>query len=481
MKVSIRFCGVLLWAILAVVSCKKERSCEGCLPGNPSGAPGQQPPIAVAGRDTTTLQDHVLLDGSASTDSDGRITAYQWIRLDGPSSFQLVQADAAKTEVRALVPGTYRFELTVTDNDALTGKDTVQVTVGTSAPANNCGQSNRPLVNTVLTPVGHLSRTRSEIAVAAVRDKVLFAGGYISGGVSTSRIDILDTDSRVWTTAELSEGRSGAAVAVLGDKVFFAGGYINGRGSSRVDIYDAATETWSTAELSEGRAMITGAAVGNKVLFAGGVTRNWVYSYTVDIYDATTGRWSVASLSERSNTGTVGMVATVVGDKVYFAGEASEWLDWSGGSISSTINVYDAAANSWFTTNLGQARGFLAGIAVGSKNYWAGGVYQQLPNAFSDMVEIRDMATGEAYLACLFQPNAFFQAVQHGSRIIFFTGAGTQKNKFDIYDTVTDTWSIGVLTMDIEGAFIVSAAGTLYVAGGAVNGTSSTQVWKLEF
>ena len=67
------------------------------------------------------------------------------------------------------------------------------------------------------------------------------------------------------------------------------------------------------------------------------------------------------------------------------------------------------------------------------------------------------------------------------NKIVFFTGRGVEKNKFDIYDITTDTWSIGVLPQNIVGASIISVNNTIYVAGGYVNGVLSNQVWKLEF
>ena len=64
---------------------------------------------------------------------------------------------------------------------------------------------------------------------------------------------------------------------------------------------------------------------------------------------------------------------------------------------------------------------------------------------------------------------------------MFFTGVGGQKSKFGIYDTTTNTWSIGVLPFALEGASILSVNNTLYVAGGKVAGALTAGVWKLEF
>jgi hypothetical protein len=54
-------------------------------------------------------------------------------------------------------------------------------------------------------------------------------------------------------------------------------------------------------------------------------------------------------------------------------------------------------------------------------------------------------------------------------------------DKFDIYDIFTDSWSIGVLPVNIYGSSIISLNNTIYVAGGYVNGVLSNQVWKLDF
>lgn|GEM_PF-6487870 len=48
------------------------------------------------------------------------------------------------------------------------------------------------------------------------------------------------------------------------------------------------------------------------------------------------------------------------------------------------------------------------------------------------------------------------------------------RNKFDIYYIATNSWSVGVLPVNIDGASIISVNNIIYVA--RVN-----QVWKLEF
>ena len=96
--------------------------------------PSNQPPVAVAGADTTiTLPaDSIILNGSASHDNDGTITSYAWIKVSGGSA-TIVHPGNATTIVTGLTQGVYQFLLTVTDNNGATGSDTVQVTVNPAA------------------------------------------------------------------------------------------------------------------------------------------------------------------------------------------------------------------------------------------------------------------------------------------------------------------------------------------------------------
>ena len=71
----------------------------------------------------------MLLDGSASKDPDGSIVSYSWKYISGPSSYIINTASANETIVKGLDVGNYSFELAVTDNDGLSAKDTVEVTV----------------------------------------------------------------------------------------------------------------------------------------------------------------------------------------------------------------------------------------------------------------------------------------------------------------------------------------------------------------
>ncbi len=95
---------------------------------NPSD--GNQPPTALAGEDVTAfLPDPVVELAGQGEDSDGTIVSYHWAQLEGPSDALVSTPDEAVCSLSGLVQGTYRFELTVTDDGGLTATDDVLVIV----------------------------------------------------------------------------------------------------------------------------------------------------------------------------------------------------------------------------------------------------------------------------------------------------------------------------------------------------------------
>ena len=94
------------------------------------GGVTNNPPTANAGPDQsiTLPTNSVTLTGSG-TDTDGTITAYLWTKISGPTAGTIANSASATTTVTALVQGTYKFELKVTDNNGAVGRDTMQVIV----------------------------------------------------------------------------------------------------------------------------------------------------------------------------------------------------------------------------------------------------------------------------------------------------------------------------------------------------------------
>ena len=412
-----------------------------------------------------------MLDGSASTDPDNNIVSYAWTKISGPSSFNIVNVNAVQTQVSNLMEGVYRFELKVSDAGGLFSKDTVQVNVDSSNGGTlSCGDSDRPIINAQLIPVGTLPELRAGMVVASAGNKILFAGGYSTGSVST-RVDIFDFAANTWSTAELSSKRRRIAAVAAGNKIFFAGG-INDYGwtSTDVDIYDVATDTWSLSNMSTGGDELTTATTGNKVFFAGGNFGIYATS-TVNIYDLTSNTWSTASLSARRNF----PAAVSENNKVYFTG-GDPWT----GQISNVIDIYNNTTGVWSTSYLQVPRVGHAAIAVNDILYFAGGYSTNSQPTCS--VETLNTNTGARTLMNLSMPKGLLYAVVKDNKILFLRNDGlADSDKFDVYDIISNIWSIGVLPYKISGASIISVNNTTYVVGVSINGVLSNKVWKLEF
>jgi len=97
-------------------------------------------PAASAGEDRTIFYTNptTTLDGTNSVDGNGTITSYSWSKVSGPSTYNLTSGGWLIANASNLVQGTYGFELSVTDNDGNTAKDTVYVNVQ-APPTVNAG------------------------------------------------------------------------------------------------------------------------------------------------------------------------------------------------------------------------------------------------------------------------------------------------------------------------------------------------------
>ena len=458
----------LLPCSIVLVACKKE-SPEALTVKN-------EKPVAIAGPDQVISVDSVFLSGGNSYENNGAITEYLWTKIYGPDTFNIKDPTAAKTFVNKLVQGIYGFELKVTDNTGLFARDTVEVKV-IFPPPDLCDNNNRPEMNAQLIPIGTLSELRYGVAVASAGNKILFAGGLLENWQYSSRIDIYDITSNTWSTSELTVPGYHIKAVACGNKIILAGGeHDYGFPSKFIDIYDATTNTWSVDSLSQPRFDMTIGAVGNKVFFAGGEMRSLAgdYSSTIEIFDLSTRSWTTTNF----NVGRIYMTTLAANNKLYFAGGLEAFHD----DPTNRIDIYDNAANSWSVSRLSEPKIGLAAIAVADKFYWAGGATRYgIPSC---SVEIIDLNTGTSSNDYLYKTGDgdVDKGVTKDSKIIF-RPRYYQEDRFDIYDTGTNSWRIGVLPINISfrSESIISVNNTIYIAGAIVNGiVVSNQVWKLD-
>jgi hypothetical protein len=433
-----------------------------------------QPPVACAGSDQKIILPNVLnLDATCSSDPDNNITGYNWSKISGPASFSITNAVAAKTTVTGLTQGAYQFELKVTDAGGLSSKDTVQITVANDTLA-GCDLTGRPVIYATIKEIGKLSEPRVP-AVGTAGNKLVYAGGW--NGVycqiyyykSSSAVDIYDRTSQTWTTARLSKSRGDIAVATVGNKIFFAGGVNWDNYQSEqwdgscdeVDIYDASNNAWSVAHLSKARESIAAVVIGNKVIFAGGTyftKRPSVpipvgnASDVVDIYDASTDSWSVAKLSVPRTY----ISAVTIGTDVYFAGGSG----YGNTQNLNVVDVFNGNSNTWSTSTLA------ADVAL-NQSYQTNNYITWSKN---DQATIKNINTGAVTSNCI-SGYLLGAPVMKNDVIVLPTGnnANGTLTQFDLYNVNTATWSLLKLNQSIAGsvnASMINVSNTVYLAGG---------------
>jgi hypothetical protein len=98
--------------------------------GGPSGPGANQPPVASAGPDRTVNTFQFMLDGTGSFDPDNNPITYRWRQISGAPS-TIINPESPTPSVNAFVggPGTYVYELTVTDSFGAFSSDTVRIIV----------------------------------------------------------------------------------------------------------------------------------------------------------------------------------------------------------------------------------------------------------------------------------------------------------------------------------------------------------------
>ncbi|RYE16907.1 MAG: PKD domain-containing protein, partial [Sphingobacteriales bacterium] len=141
-------------------------------------------PVANAGADIEVYVpvSTANLSGSA-TDADGIVLTYNWIKITGPAGGFISNALSASTQITALVPGEYTYQLVVIDNDGAVDRDTMKVSVleatGNMAPVVNAGPD-----LTVLTPISTVelqgSATDHDGEVVSYRWKIVSGPGRIA-------------------------------------------------------------------------------------------------------------------------------------------------------------------------------------------------------------------------------------------------------------------------------------------------------------
>ncbi len=89
-------------------------------------SPPLSPVVRIVELGAPALPAH--LDGSGSSDPQGLSLSFEWHQIDGPAAASIRTPSAPSTYIQIPVPGTYSFELVVTNSAGVAGRGTISVT-----------------------------------------------------------------------------------------------------------------------------------------------------------------------------------------------------------------------------------------------------------------------------------------------------------------------------------------------------------------
>ncbi|HSU28874.1 MAG TPA: PKD domain-containing protein [Chitinophagaceae bacterium] len=501
---SIRFIFISIALLTGILfnSCKKEHSCQSC--------PAKKPPVAIAGTDEviTLPTDSVFLNGSASSDPDGTITSHSWKKINGPASYNINSATTATTLVKNLITGNYEFELTVTDNDGLTDKDSVRVQVIDLSP------NRPPIANAGPNQTLTLPVSTANLDGSASTDPDYNITGYAWSKISGPAYFNITNQLGMQTTVDLAPGIYQIELKVTDAAGLFSldtmeikvnPGVVNQlpvanagtdatftfdlqtcsfspvtttlNGSGSIDPDGNITQyTWSGPGLiANPHAAITtvsGLLPGMNFFFltvrdnAAGID---VDTMLVNIYGINRSTVNAQLVPFGTLTGgRINMAAASLGNKLLFAGGYDSEVETS----VSMVDIFDLATNTKTTASLTVPKHDIAVTTCGNKIFFGGGYFTDSWTAhLSNHVDIFDVSTGAWTRASLSNETSGLAAASVGDKVFFAGGSSPNwiidfYNTVDIYNLTTNTWSTATLTQ-ARGFLTANTSGNkIYFAGG---------------
>jgi Kelch motif/Galactose oxidase, central domain len=198
---------------------------------------------------------------------------------------------------------------------------------------------------------------RTEVAAAAVGERIWVLGGYAPDGATLATVEVYDTAADTWAAGpELPVAVNHAMAATLDGVLYIAGGNDGDRPSTQVARLEG--DGWRPlAPLPQGRSAGGLVALDGRLYLVGGVVEGGLAADT-QVYDPAADRWSAAPglPTPREHLG-----AAATGGKVYVVGGRVGGL---GGNLGAA-EAFDPATGRWARlAELPTPRGGLAATAT---------------------------------------------------------------------------------------------------------------------
>ncbi|MBM7788217.1 Kelch repeat-containing protein [Tenggerimyces flavus] len=198
---------------------------------------------------------------------------------------------------------------------------------------------------------------RTEVAAAAVGERIVVAGGFVAGGSTVATVEVFSTESGEWTAGpDLPVAVNHAMAATVDGTVFVFGGYLDDDSPS-TGAYRLSESSWETvAPLPSGRAAGAAAVLDGSVYVFGGIGPGGLAAEMV-VYDVAADRWSSAPgpPTRREHLG-----GAAAGGSLYAVGGRTAFPDGL-----AAFESYDPTTRRWTSQPpLPTARGGLAATAT---------------------------------------------------------------------------------------------------------------------
>jgi len=286
-----------------------------------------------------------------------------------------------------------------------------------------------------------------------------------------------DPPNAGWATlASMPSNNSGVSTAVAGGKLFVAGGNLP------LFVYDPVTNTWSNKPpLPTDRSYTSAGTIDGKVYVAGGCAYGDCrigVTTLMEAYDPTNNTWtSKAPMS----TPRAGFVSGVIAGKLYVVGGFQAC--YGPCPMTNTLEVYDAASNTWTTkTPMPTTRSQMGGAVINGKLYVVGGTTSGGAAGAVTTLEVYDPGTN-AWTTKAPMPTARYALGAGQLNGILYAISGNAAgevtvNTVEAYNPATDTWStVAPIPTARYGGQPQDYNGVLYVAA---NGPGNQAVASLE-
>ncbi len=306
---------------------------------------------------------------------------------------------------------------------------------------------------------------QNSMKAATVGDYALFAGGTVSGGSVTNRVNSCDRSLTFSLANTLNDNMTiGAATSLNGDYAFFGGGKTNIPTAS-VQVYNKSLTRISASALGEALELNAATAVGKYALFGGGKNKNSVCVELVSAYNSSLTKKNVSS---PLNDAKCEHAATTVGGYALFAGGYNNTSTYY-----SSVDAYDASLTRTIPTAISVARQGLAATTVGDYALFAGGTAH---SGYSDVVDAYNTALTRSKPPVLSEQRSAIPTTTVCGFALFAGGykAGIYSFAVEAYDAfLTRTLATSLPTPSINMAAATIGDYALFAGGYAtINGSN---------